>query len=125
MQTLFEQRPGKFIQRPGVDAVLVGDDPALQVVNQGQKRNIFVYGEKQLQAFGGFVVGAGADQPYDFGQGFDIPFIRGHVIQGNAVVSAVSKAEGLRMVSFRTGQGKVPGQRSVTLNCAADALIQR
>ena len=35
------------------------------------------------------------------------------------------KAEGLRMVSFRTGQGKVPGQRSVTLNCAADALIQR
>ena len=65
--------------------------------------------KKQLQAFGGFVVGAGADQPYDFGQGFDIPFIRGHVIQGNAVVGAVSKAEGLRMVSFRTGQGKSPG----------------
>lgn len=63
MLTLFEQRPGKFIQRPGVDAVFMGDDPALQVVNQGQKRNIFVYGEKQLQAFGGFVVGAALISP--------------------------------------------------------------
>ncbi len=59
----------------------MGDDPALQVVNQGQKKYIRLWRKKQLQAFGGFVVGAGADQPYDFGQGFDIPFIRGHVIQ--------------------------------------------